>query len=92
MAGSEANPFSDHAAVQDERQAVVEATLAVGRNATLTLGTDAVIVLGEIRPWTGRQDVLTVRQTKDFEAVAASIASIAFLIVSNTRAQSVGHG
>lgn len=47
MAGSnELDPFSDHAALQDEREAIVESTLAVGRNATLTLGTDAVIVLG----------------------------------------------
>lgn len=49
MAGdrrSESNPFSDNAAIQDEREAMVESTLSVGRNATLTLGTDAVIVLG----------------------------------------------
>ncbi len=40
------NPFSDQAAIQDERNTIVEATLAIGRNASLTLGTDAVIVLG----------------------------------------------
>jgi hypothetical protein len=44
---SESNPFSDNAAIQDEREAIVESTLSVGRNATLTLGTDAVIVLGK---------------------------------------------
>jgi hypothetical protein len=43
---SDSNPFSDNAAIQDEREAIVESTLSVGRNATLTLGTDAVIVLG----------------------------------------------
>lgn len=41
-----ANPFLDHAAIQDEREIVAEATLSIDRNATLTLGTDAVIVLG----------------------------------------------
>lgn len=51
MAGarpSDSNPFTDSAAIQDEREAIVESTLSVGRNATLTLGTDAVIVLGSI--------------------------------------------
>ncbi|EXJ77354.1 sphingosine kinase [Capronia epimyces CBS 606.96] len=48
------DPFSDHAAVQDEREAIAESTLAVGRNATLTLGTDTVIVLDEgLRKATG---------------------------------------
>ncbi|KIV78637.1 hypothetical protein PV11_06270 [Exophiala sideris] len=50
MAGkrpSDADPFADSAAIQDEREAIVESTLSVGRNATLTLGTDAVIVLDE---------------------------------------------
>ncbi|KAJ9602126.1 sphinganine kinase lcb4 [Cladophialophora chaetospira] len=42
-----ANPFLDHAAFQDEREIVAEATLSIDRNATLTLGTDAVIVLDE---------------------------------------------
>ncbi|ETI21754.1 hypothetical protein G647_05823 [Cladophialophora carrionii CBS 160.54] len=41
------DPFSDQAGIHDERDAIVEATLSVGRNATLTLGTDAVIVLDE---------------------------------------------
>ncbi|KAJ9495379.1 sphinganine kinase lcb4 [Exophiala xenobiotica] len=44
---SDSNPFSDNAAIQDEREAIVESTLSVGRNATLTLGTDAVIVLDD---------------------------------------------
>lgn len=43
---SDPNPFSDRAAIQDEREAIVESTLSVGRNASLSLGTDAVIVLG----------------------------------------------
>ncbi|KIW12836.1 hypothetical protein PV08_08023 [Exophiala spinifera] len=50
MAGdrhSQSDPFSDTAAIQDEREAIVESTLGVGRNATLTLGTDAVIVLDD---------------------------------------------
>lgn len=40
------DPFADNAAIDDERETIVESTLAVGRNATLTLGTDSVIVLG----------------------------------------------
>lgn len=40
------DPFADHAAIDDERETIVESTLSVGRNATLTLGTDSVIVLG----------------------------------------------
>jgi len=44
------DPFADNAAIdgaiEDERETIVESTLAVGRNATLTLGTDSVIVLG----------------------------------------------
>lgn len=55
------DPFADHAEIsstpeqnrqrsdtQDERDFITEATLAVGRNATLTLGTDALIVLGKL--------------------------------------------
>ena len=42
------DPFSDNAAISEEREAITESTLAVGRSATLTLGTDALIVLGEL--------------------------------------------
>jgi sphingosine kinase len=56
-----ADPFSDHAAVDDheradrpaaiphdtERELIASATLALGRNATLTLGTDSLILLDE---------------------------------------------
>lgn len=45
-----ANPFMDPAAEQeaagDEAQFSVDSTLAVGKNASLTLGTDSLIVLG----------------------------------------------
>lgn len=45
-----ANPFLDSAAEQeaagDEAQFSVDSTLAVGKNASLTLGTDSLIVLG----------------------------------------------
>ncbi|KIW99680.1 uncharacterized protein Z518_11093 [Rhinocladiella mackenziei CBS 650.93] len=44
---SDIDPFSDYAAIQDERESMIESTLSVGRNATLTLGTDAIIVLDE---------------------------------------------
>ena len=44
------NPFMDPAAEQeaagDEAQFSVDSTLAVGKNASLTLGTDSLIVLG----------------------------------------------
>ena len=43
------NPFSDQASSQDERETVAESTLSIGRNVTLTLGTDAIIVLGGLR-------------------------------------------
>ena len=41
------NPFSDHAAITEDRSLVAESTLDVGRNATLTLGTDSLIVLDD---------------------------------------------
>ena len=41
------NPFSDHAAITEDRNLVAESTLDVGRNATLTLGTDSLIVLDD---------------------------------------------
>ena len=40
------DPFSDGAEIVSERALVAESTLSVGRNATLTLGTDSLIVLG----------------------------------------------
>lgn len=44
------NPFMDPATEQeaagDEAQFSVDSTLAVGKNASLTLGTDSLIVLG----------------------------------------------
>jgi hypothetical protein len=40
------NPFADPTLVEDQRSFVGEATLNVGRNASLTLGTDSLIVLG----------------------------------------------
>lgn len=44
---SDSDPFADHVSADEERAAIVESTLSVGRNATLTLGTDTVIVLGK---------------------------------------------
>lgn len=44
------DPFSDHAAIDhhaQERELIASSTLAVGRNATLTLGTDSLILLDE---------------------------------------------
>ena len=39
------DPFSDRAAITEHHNLVAESTLDVGRNATLTLGTDSLIVL-----------------------------------------------
>jgi hypothetical protein len=59
------NPFTDRATVQDERETMAEATLSIDRNATLTLGTDAVIVLGaSSRRWIAC--VSNVWQMKDY--------------------------
>ena len=44
--GDHANPFSDPALAEDQREFVTESTLTVGRDASLTLGTDSLIVLG----------------------------------------------
>ena len=42
------NPFVDPLPEQEqERSFAVDSTLAVGRNASLTLGTDTLIVLGK---------------------------------------------
>jgi hypothetical protein len=40
------DPFSDPIAEVARTEPITEATLIVGRNATLTLGTDSLIVLG----------------------------------------------
>lgn len=73
---SDSNPFSDHAAIQDERDALAESTLSVGRNATLTLGTDAVIVLGWSR-WllATRVPLLTVLQMRGSARTRDSVVS-----------------
>lgn len=42
----ESNPFADPSIHEDTGHAVGESTLTVGRNASLTLGTDSLIVLG----------------------------------------------
>ncbi|KAI9686042.1 MAG: sphinganine kinase lcb4 [Bathelium mastoideum] len=55
VSGDHANPFSDSAVVEDSREFVAASTLPVGRNASLTLGTDSLIVLDEAlarkEPW-----------------------------------------
>ncbi|KAI9713794.1 MAG: sphinganine kinase lcb4 [Bogoriella megaspora] len=45
--GDDADPFSDSARAEDPRDSIAESTLIVGRNASLTLGTDSLIVLDE---------------------------------------------
>ena len=42
----ESNPFADPNIHEDADHAGEESTLTVGRNASLTLGTDSLIVLG----------------------------------------------
>ncbi|KAI9814446.1 MAG: sphinganine kinase lcb4 [Pycnora praestabilis] len=41
------DPFADTNVVEDQRESMEESTLTVGRNASLTLGTDSLIVLDE---------------------------------------------
>lgn len=43
---ADADPFADPTLIEDQRTFVGESTLIVGRNASLTLGTDSLIVLG----------------------------------------------
>ena len=40
------NPFADPSPHEDDHRFVQDSTLTVGRNASLTLGTDSLIVLG----------------------------------------------
>lgn len=42
----ESDPFADPDIVGEQEESTMESTLAVGRNATLTLATDSLIVLG----------------------------------------------
>lgn len=44
----DSNPFADPSISDDQHQLVEDSTLSVGRNASLTLGTDSLIVLGMI--------------------------------------------
>jgi hypothetical protein len=48
-----ANPFADPS-LNSSRGEIVGATLEVGRNASLTLGTDSLIVLGWLEPADGQ--------------------------------------
>jgi len=66
--GNGSDPFSDHAAILDgdsERDAIAESTLRVGRNAALTLGTVAVIVLGACHLESGLRQRLTGVKMKE---------------------------
>ena len=42
------NPFADPSLHDDQHRFVQDSTLSVGRNASLTLGTDSLIVLGTV--------------------------------------------
>ena len=46
---SESDPFADPDIAAEQQDFAVETTLAVGRNASLTLGTDSLIVLGILK-------------------------------------------
>lgn len=43
---TDSNPFADPSIGEEQERLVENATLSVGRNASLTLGTDSLIVLG----------------------------------------------
>ncbi len=45
---TDSDPFADPDIVGEQREFARESTLAVGRNASLTLGTDSLIVLGTL--------------------------------------------
>lgn len=73
------DPFSDHAAIMEERESITESTLAVGRNATLTLGTDSLIVLGLSGPPLNNfttDQLQTMAFWRDDHDVAASSLSV----------------
>ena len=44
---TDSNPFADPSIHENQRDLAEESTLTVGRNASLTLGTDSLIVLGQ---------------------------------------------
>lgn len=44
----EPDPFADPSVGEQQRNTVGETTLTVGRNASLTLGSDSLIVLGRL--------------------------------------------
>ena len=46
LATSDNDPFEDPISVEEQSDYGEESTLVVGRNASLTLGTDSLIVLG----------------------------------------------
>ena len=45
--GTDSNPFADPSVYEEQPHYVDDSTLSVGRNASLTLGTDSLIVLGK---------------------------------------------
>lgn len=47
---TDSDPFADPNVIGGPREYAGEATLSVGRNASLTLGTDSLIVLGTLNP------------------------------------------
>lgn len=60
------DPFADPMAAEDQQTFAAECTLNVSRNATLTLGTDSLIVLGTLLILEGPAD------SADFVKIKAS--------------------
>jgi hypothetical protein len=62
------DPFADPPFVEDQRTFIEQATLNVGRNASLTLGTDSLIVLGNVLRVHAQKNLrLTPFKMKGFE-------------------------
>jgi hypothetical protein len=76
----DSDPFAEPD-VDDEAQFVVDSTLSVGRNASLTLGTDSLIVLGMSLPYVKSSCANRFNQTKDCGRRRAYTAAASYLQV-----------
>jgi hypothetical protein len=76
----DSDPFAEPD-VDDEPQFVIDSTLSVGRNASLTLGTDSLIVLGMSLPYVKSSCANRFNQTKDCGRRRAYTAAASYLQV-----------
>ena len=79
------DPFADPERVSADRDYAEASTLPVGRNASLTLATDSLIVLGKSDSVTFTSKTkLTKAQTKNSREERLAIAVVSFLLVGFT--------